>query len=208
MSKIRARDGSACDGGPACPASQPSLINPTTNHDYRLSNVCMSNIGVRAWQHFTAPAPKPPSRQTERCFLLSVSVSVSASASAIQSHVYSLAPPHNPISHHISPDAFQTHLPPCLHVQQGTGISRHQPIQTPCTHVTIPTLRALCTSSRENITALRRRLRHQSLAAAASATAWAPPMAPRTETVSGPRRRTWSDVSSILSIIHGQTHTR
>jgi hypothetical protein len=202
MSKIRARDGSACDGGPAVPA-----INPTTNHDYHLSTIRVKYLseGMTRFQFTIQPVtqhpPQKPHISTNRTLL-------SASVSAIQSHVYYLAPLDNPISHPISPDAFQTHLPPCLHVEQETGISRHQPIQTPCTHVTIPTLRALCTSSRKNITALHRRLRHQSLAAAASATAWAPPMAPRMEMVSGPRQRTWSGVSSILSIVHGQTHTR
>jgi hypothetical protein len=45
MSKIRARDGSACDGGPAVPAINPT---PTTNHDYHLSTIRVSNIRLRA----------------------------------------------------------------------------------------------------------------------------------------------------------------
>jgi hypothetical protein len=41
MSKIRARDGSACDGGPAC-ASVTAINQPSIDHDYDLSA-----IGVR-----------------------------------------------------------------------------------------------------------------------------------------------------------------
>jgi hypothetical protein len=77
-------------------------------------------------QPVTQHPPQKPHISTNRTLL-------SASVSAIQSHVYYLAPLDNPISHPISPDAFQTHSPPCLYVEQGTGISRHQPTQTPCT---------------------------------------------------------------------------
>jgi hypothetical protein len=131
MSKIRARDGSACDGGPAVPA-----INP--NHQPRLPLVnysCVKYLSEGMTRlHFTIQPvtqhpPQKPHISTNRTLL-------SASVSAIQSHVYYLAPLDNPISHPISPDAFQTHLPPCLHVEQGTG---NRDIQTPTHPNAMPT---------------------------------------------------------------------